>query len=85
MVEVLSGVPKVTVCMVMAILSVEEIPPIFCRARDPCRAKIACASGLRVTRPTSLFDKQVVGPTMSTDKQQQQNNFSKNRLYPRIL
>ena len=41
MVEVLSGVPKVTVCMVMAILSVEEIPPIFCRARDPCRAKIA--------------------------------------------
>ena len=42
-------------------------------------------SGLRATRPTSLFDKQVVGPTMSTDKQQQQNNLSKNRLYLRIL
>ena len=43
MVEVLSGVPKVTVYMVIAILSVEEIPPIFCRARDPCRAKIRSA------------------------------------------
>jgi len=35
-------------------------------------------AGLRVTRPTSLSNKQVVGPTISVDKQQQQNKFSKN-------
>jgi len=35
---------KVTVDVVMAILSVEEIPPMFCRVRDPCRAKMEYAT-----------------------------------------
>ena len=35
---------KVTVDVVKAILSVEEILPIFCRVLDPCRAKMEYAT-----------------------------------------